>query len=100
MKQSIQSVSEAIDKKRTPQNDTENFPLSKLSLCKYDIRSTSRNVEKLVDALRTLGQQDPMTVTKNDDKYIIVNGRTRYIALKKLNIQTAKIVILYHSMAK
>ena len=76
----LEDISKSIKSKRNEKLDSLSLPIKKLELSKYDIRK-NRNTEKMKEDLLRDGQLQPITVSKTDDKYTIVNGRTRYLGM-------------------
>jgi len=90
----LSEISNSIHSKRNEKLDSQNLSISKLELSLYDIRK-NRNGEKMKEDLLRDGQLQPITVTKNGKKYIVVNGRTRYIEMVKLpqKFKTVKVEV-------
>jgi hypothetical protein len=93
--QNLNSISASILSKRRSDLDTENFPLSKLTLSTYDIRKNRVRNPKLREDLKRDNQLQPITINiKTDGKkltnllnallFIVVNGRTRKIEMDDL----------------
>lgn len=84
VKPTIRLISKNIKAKRDESLDTQTFPIHKLGLSPYDIRET-RDIDKMKDDLLRDGQLQPITVTfVTNKKAIVVNGRTRYLAILEL----------------
>ena len=76
----LEKISKSIKAKRNEKLDSQNFPLKKLQLSKYDIRK-NRNTDKMKEDLLRDGQLQPITISKNGNDYTVVNGRTRYLGM-------------------
>lgn len=60
---------------------------------------TPENVNEIAESIKTLGFTNPIQVVVHPDhadKYKIVAGHGRYLALKQLNVKVAPSVILHH----
>lgn len=91
----LEKISANILSKRRADLDTENFPLSKLTLSSYDIRKNRMRNPKLKEDLKRDNQLQPITINvKTDGKkltnlltatlFVVVNGRTRKIEMDEL----------------
>lgn len=80
----LESISKKIQTKRNEKLDSLNFSFSKLQLSDYDIRE-SRDISKLTEDLVRDGQLQVITVSVCNGISTIVNGRTRYLAMKEIN---------------
>jgi len=91
----LENISASILSKRRADLDTENFPLSKLTLSSYDIRKNRVRNPKLKEDLKRDNQLQPITINvKTDGKkltnlltavlFVVVNGRTRKIEMDEL----------------
>ena len=90
----LSEISTSIHSKRNEKLDSQTLSISKLELSPYDIRK-NRNGEKMKEDLLRDGQLQPITVTKNGGKYIVVNGRTRYLEMIKMpdKFKTVKVEV-------
>jgi len=86
-KQTLEEISDSIQGKRNEKLDSQEFPFSDLTLSDYDIRD-NRDIENLKDDLVRDGQLQDITVSLNNGVYIIVNGRTRFLAMQAVNAET------------
>ena len=71
-------------------------PLSEIILPK-DIewnREGTRGANELVSSLKEVGQTTALVVRKNGDKYELIDGRRRYMAMKEAGIKTAFITFM------
>ena len=59
-----------------------------------DTKNLLLNNEALKSDLKQNSQTEPIIVSNNNDKYIIVDGEKRYKYLKELNIQDIKVTIV------
>lgn len=91
----LETISKSIKSKRRADLDTENFPLSKLTLSTYDIRKNRSRNSKLREDLKRDKQLQPITINvKTDGKkltdlqkavlFVVVNGRTRKLEMDEL----------------
>ena len=111
----LKTISASILSKRRADLDTENFPLSKLTLSSYDIRKNRVRNPKLKEDLKRDNQLQPITVNaKTDGKplnkledaelVVTVNGRTRKIEMDELFAETgifANIsVVVYNNLTE
>jgi len=80
-------------KKRAKELDSDKFPIDKLKLNPYDIRKT-RNTENMIKVIKSAGGQlKPIIVNqRNNGDNIIVDGRTRYEAMRQLDYKTIKVI--------
>lgn len=85
-KKTLESISKSIQEKRNETLDSQNFSFSDLELSDYDIRE-NRDTTKLIDDLIRDGQLQVITLSLNNGSYTVVNGRTRYLAMKEINEQ-------------
>ena len=83
--ENLESVSKSIQSKRNEKLDSQTFPISQLQLADYDIRKNRNRNPKLKEDLIRDGQLQPITVSKNNGVYTVVNGRTRLIEMRDLN---------------
>jgi len=99
--ENLETISANILSKRRADLDTENFPLSKLTLSSYDIRKNRIRNPKLKEDLKRDNQLQPITINvKTDGKkltdlhkailFVVVNGRTRKIEMDDLFAETGK----------
>lgn len=88
-KVTLENIGISIQSKRNRKLDQEFFPFENLLLSEYDIRE-NRQIGKLKDDLLRDGQLQPLTVNINtgEEKATVVNGRTRYLDMNDLNIES------------
>lgn len=95
--QNLETISKSIQSKRRSDLDSSSFPLSKLTLSKYDIRKNRGRNFKLKEDLKRDGQLQPITVNiktdgaplidvNNATNATVINGRTRKIEMDDLFI--------------
>jgi hypothetical protein len=58
-----------------------------------DYSNRNSDIEDLMMSISGIGQQKPILVIKEDDKYIVIDGVLRYKAVSRLGIHTIDIVI-------
>lgn len=113
--ENLESISASILSKRRADLDTENFPLSKLTLSSYDIRKNRVRNPKLKEDLKRDNQLQPITINvKSDGKeltnlqnailFIVVNGRTRKVEMDEIFAETGKFanvsVVVYENLTE
>lgn len=78
----IEDIAFSIKSKRNESLDSDNFSVSKIILSEYDIREGNRNVQEMSESLQLNGQKESITLNKrNNGQNVVVNGRTRFLAL-------------------
>ena len=60
----------------------------------YDYSNREDEITALVESIGSIGQQQPITVIKKDEKYLILDGVLRREALLRLKINTIKVIIV------
>lgn len=69
--------------------------IEKLERSPYQPRDDiERNIENLVESIKTHGVLEPILVRKNGDKYTIVAGERRYLAAKKAGLDKVPVRVL------
>jgi len=112
----LESISASILSKRRADLDTENFPLSKLTISSYDIRKNRVRNPKLKEDLKRDNQLQPITVNvksvdgkkltdlQNAILFIVVNGRTRKIEMDELFAETGMFanvsIVVYENLTE
>jgi len=111
----LETISASILSKRRADLDTENFPLSKLTLSTYDIRKNRVRNPKLKEDLKRDNQLQPITINaktngkplvklEDADLFVTVNGRTRKIEMDELFAETGKFanvsVVVYENLTE
>lgn len=61
-------------------NILESNPMNKI----YEDQDTIDDLEELEESIKEIGLQQPITVTKSDNNYVLLSGHRRIKALKKL----------------
>jgi len=77
----LEELSSSIDSKRREDLDGS-IDVELIKLSAYDIR-VERDIESMAETLKRDGQLEFITVNFDEEFYVIVNGRTRYLALKQ-----------------
>lgn len=60
----------------------------------YDYSDREDEITALVESISSIGQQQPITVIKKDEKYLVLDGVLRREALLRLKINTIKVIIV------
>ena len=74
---SIQSASQRINIK--------DVVISEVSKNLYDYTNRKSEITALAESISAIGQQQPITVLKNNSKYLILDGVLRLKAILRLN---------------
>ena len=61
-------------------NDLNANPMNQI----YEDQDTQEDLDELIDSIRQTGLQQPLTVSKADDSYVLLSGHRRIKALKTL----------------
>ena len=60
----------------------------------YDYSDREDEINALVDSIGTIGQQQPITVIKMDEKYLVLDGVLRREALLRLNSDSINVIVV------
>jgi len=60
----------------------------------YDYSNREDEITTLVESIGLIGQQQPITVIKKDEKYLVLDGVLRLNALIRLNSDSIKVIIV------
>lgn len=71
-----------------------NININDLIITDINVRKTQiSDIENLASSISEIGLINPITIRKNNDKYEIVAGQRRYLAMKSLNINEIPCII-------
>ena len=76
--------------KRISINDVE---ISDSTNALYDYSSRNSEIEVLMESIREIGQQQPIMVIQKDDKYIVIDGVLRFLAMIRLDLNVINVLI-------
>jgi len=60
----------------------------------FRIKLNNHNIDKLSDSIENFSQLEPITVVKQKDGYMILNGHARVVALKTNKVESALCVVI------
>jgi DNA modification methylase len=67
--------------------------VSKLTNALYDYSNRESEITALVESISQIGQQQPITVIRNAEKYTIIDGVLRLMAMKRLNLNEIDAIV-------
>ncbi len=90
----LKRQSEAYEQKRSEQSDSrlKTIPLTQI-ITKAQPRTTFENLDELAASLKEIGQQTPIVVYREDDKYVIEQGERRYRAAKLAGLESLECLV-------
>jgi DNA modification methylase len=68
--------------------------ISKATESLYDYSNRESEIESLVESISTIGQQQPITVIKKGNKYVVLDGALRLKAMIRLNLNEINAVVI------
>jgi DNA modification methylase/uncharacterized ParB-like nuclease family protein len=74
--------------------DIQDVEISKTTETLYDYSNRKSEIESLVESISAIGQQQPITVIKKGNKYIVLDGALRLKAMIRLNLNEINAVVI------
>lgn len=71
-------------------NDVE---ISNSTNALYDYSNRNSEIEVLMESIREIGQRQPISVIQHDDKYIVIDGVLRFLAMRRLEKNVIYVLI-------
>lgn len=72
---------------------TESVVISEVTNKLYDYTHHEAEIEALMESISEIGQKEPIVVIKEADKYIIIDGVLRLMAMNRLNLNEIAAII-------
>lgn len=68
--------------------------VSEVTRAIYDYSNREDEITALVESIGSIGQQQPITVIKKDEKYLVLDGVLRLEALVRLNLDSVIVIVI------